>query len=316
MSCRSSRSTLKALAMIACGLLLLVLGAASFRIPIGYGISRSIPSNNDSGADFAFARPGTFSCVNDAGVTSNKYRRSLHTTGPLFTQPSTGVSTDDEEKELTPATIAEMIEVSFLQSCLQLSQGYIDVLKLFIVAVKAGYERSLPLDELHQLVETCPVNSAGRDLMKEEKELRFEWMKVVYEMMNALNPDLEDVSASGGLESDESNILRITEVVKAMVAIQGGLQREEETTGGKQDATVAVNNLTVEQALERSSSLSKLNESITNPMEKAFFTNDIRVALMTFRVLEEEKVCMQDASGRTVSASGGGEAPRAPIPGT
>ena len=52
-----------------------------------------------------------------------------------------------EEKELTPPIIAEMIEVSFLNSCLQLSQGYVDVLKLFIVAVKAGYELKVHLSE-------------------------------------------------------------------------------------------------------------------------------------------------------------------------
>jgi len=60
-----------------------------------------------------------------------------------------------EEKELTPPIIAEMIEVSFLNSCLQLSQGYVDVLKLFIVAVKSGHELSISLSGKSALVLFC-----------------------------------------------------------------------------------------------------------------------------------------------------------------
>eukprot|EP00578_Thalassiosira_sp_NH16_P027608 CAMPEP_0181101594 /NCGR_PEP_ID=MMETSP1071-20121207/13842_1 /TAXON_ID=35127 /ORGANISM="Thalassiosira sp., Strain NH16" /LENGTH=303 /DNA_ID=CAMNT_0023184465 /DNA_START=47 /DNA_END=958 /DNA_ORIENTATION=+ len=220
---------------------------------------------------------------------------------------------DVEEKELTPSAIAELIEVSFLQSCLQLSQGYIDVLKLFIVAVKAGYERSMPLEDLHRLVEDCPVNSAGRDLMKEEKELRLEWMTVIYELLNALDPDSAVVCVDSS--DDDATNDRIAEVVNAMLSVRSELRNEEQASGGEKDATVALNNLTVDRALELSPPLSKLNESLSsNPMEKAFLTNDIRVALVTFRVLEEEKVCTHDASGR--KSTGSKELPRPPIPGT
>ena len=228
-------------------------------------------------------------------------------------QSKSSLEETSEEKELTPSTIAEMIEVSFIQSCLQLSQGYVDVLKLFIVAVKAGYERSIPLNELHQLVQDCPVNSAGRDLMPEEKALRSEWMMMVYELLNALNPDTSvDSSIVDGKEGDEK---RISQIVQGMLDIQNDLQHEEIKTGGQKDATVTLTNLTVEQALEFSESLSKLNKSISDPVEKAFFTNDVRVGLMTFRVLQEEKICMQGSSGNT-SSSGSEQVPRPPIPGT
>lgn len=228
-------------------------------------------------------------------------------------QPKSSLEETSEEKELTPSTIAEMIEVSFIQSCLQLSQGYVDVLKLFIVAVKAGYERSIPLNELHQLVQDCPVNSAGRDLMPEEKALRSEWMMMVYELLNALNPDTSvDSSIVDGKEGDEK---RISQIVQGMLAIQHDLQHEEIQTGGQKDATVTLTNLTVEQALEFSELLSKLNKSISDAVEKAFFTNDVRVGLMTFRVLQEEKICMQGSSGNT-NSSGSEQVPRPPIPGT
>lgn len=251
----------------------------------------------------------------------------------LFAQeePATENNDDDgdgeeKEKELTPKTIAEMIEVSFLNSCLQLSQGYIDVLKLFIVAVKAGYEIGLPLGELHELVLECPVNSAGRELMKEEKELRREWMGVVYEMLDAVNsgPPLGADSGGSGRDvdddDDDAKKTRISGVVGAMLDVRAELQREEENTGGEQDASVALlTGLTVERALELSPSLTRLDESTTDPMERAFFTNDIRVALVTFRVLEEERICMQDSSGRTITTGGaeeGKRVPRPPIPGT
>mmetsp|Transcript_32826 Transcript_32826/g.60509 ORF Transcript_32826/g.60509 Transcript_32826/m.60509 type:complete len:322 (+) Transcript_32826:24-989(+) len=251
---------------------------------------------------------------------TNKLRhRWLSSSMSLFSQPQKTTSTnnvsEEQPEELTPETIAEMIEVAFLQSCLQLSQGYIDVLKLFIVAVKAGYELPLPLEDLHRLVQECPVNSAGRELMKEEKALRLEWMTMVYEMLNALKSDVEVESVDNDHDAAK---FRISAVVQAMLSIQNGLQNEEESTGGKIDATVALNTLSVEQALERSPSLSKLNESLlSDPMGMAFLTNDIRVALMTFRVIEEERVCTEDASGRTTSGAGNrGEVPRPPIPGT
>jgi len=266
-------------------------------------------------------------------VTRSKHRRPSRAT-PLYAQPpttATASANEDErqKQEFAPSTIAEMIEVSFLQSCLQLSQGYVDVLKLFIVAVKAGYEFPVPLDELHRLVETCPVNSAGRELMREEKELRFEWMKLVYEMLNALKQQTEakdgaDGSSISGISSDggESDVadLRISAVVETMLSIQNELGKEEELTGGEKDATVGLTNLTVDEALKRSPSLQELNESLTSdPMGKAFLTNDVRVGLMTFRVLEEEKICMEGASGSTNTGQSefeGGGVPRPPIPGT
>lgn len=253
-------------------------------------------------------------------VSSGALRYYRHSSSPqtrVSSQPNNATPDVFEEKELTPATIAEMIEVSFLNSCLQLSQGYIDVLKLFTVSVKAGYETNLPLDELHQLVEDCPVNSAGRDLMKEEKALRLEWMTVVYEMLNVLkNPGDSSIVVDSGKNNDSTENERIQQVVRAMLEIQNGVQSEEQSTGGEQDAMVTLNTLTVEQAVERSALLSKVYESTTDPMAKAFLTNDIRVALMTFRVLEEENVCMQDSAGRTNTGGEGEGVPRPSIPGT
>ena len=144
--------------------------------------------------------------------------------------------------------------------------------------------------------------------MKEEKELRIEWMKVVYDLLNALNPDTKVDSTTS--DCDEGSIKRISQVVQAMLDIKEKKQNEEIKTGGEQDAKAAISNLTVEQALECSSILSDLNDSISDPIDKAFFMNDVRVALMTFRVLSEEELCLEGSAGNTNSV------PRPPIPGT
>lgn len=215
----------------------------------------------------------------------------------------------NDPKNLTPETIAEMIEVSFIQSCLQLASGYIDVLKLFIVAVKAGYEANLSVEVLSKLVEECPVNSAGRLLAHEEKELRREWMIVVYKMLKGLQIHDQIVDTNINSQSAEE---RVSRVVSAILAIRNELESEEEKSGGKQDAIAAMSSLSVENAIRRSDLLTNLNDLCTTPMEQALLRSDIRVAVLTCKVLEEEKMCYEVSSSSNTS----GEIPRPPIPGT
>eukprot|EP00577_Skeletonema_sp_RCC1716_P017437 CAMPEP_0113414580 /NCGR_PEP_ID=MMETSP0013_2-20120614/24095_1 /TAXON_ID=2843 ORGANISM="Skeletonema costatum, Strain 1716" /NCGR_SAMPLE_ID=MMETSP0013_2 /ASSEMBLY_ACC=CAM_ASM_000158 /LENGTH=279 /DNA_ID=CAMNT_0000301451 /DNA_START=208 /DNA_END=1047 /DNA_ORIENTATION=+ /assembly_acc=CAM_ASM_000158 len=236
----------------------------------------------------------------------------------LYSQPSptTTATTAAEDEELTPETIAEMIEVSFIQSCLQLSQGYVDVLKLFIVAVKTGYETNLSLEELHDLVQDCPVNSAGRDLMKEELALRREWMMMVYEMMKVLKVNENQAAADDDApQTDNDSQTRVAQVVESMLNLQTVLKEEDEQSGGQQDVNVALTTLSVESAMEKLPSLTQLLDSIENPVDKAFLTNDVRVALLTFKVLDEERVCLEDAKGSR-SVAKGETIPRPPIKGT
>jgi len=51
-----------------------------------------------------------------------------------------------------------------------------------------------------------------------------------------------------------------------------------------------------------------------DPVSRAFLTNDVRVALVTLRVLEEEASCSFDGPGD--GANGGERMPRPSIPGT
>ena len=249
--------------------------------------------------------------AHDVGTYATSFQWQLYTS-------SSAAAAADQEEELTPETIAEMIEVSFLQSCLQLSQGYIDVLKLFIVSVKSGYEANLSLDALHQLVVDCPVNSAGRDLMKEELELRREWMMVVYEMMKVLKKNDEVAQPTNCNDVDTTSQIRVGQVIDFMQQLQQVLQQEDEQSGGQQDVNVALTTQTIETAMEKLPELSQLVNSIDSPVEKAFLMNDVRVALLVFKVLDEERVCLEDSQGTTSRSVGkGGETiPRPPIKGT
>ena len=172
------------------------------------------------------------------------------------------------------------------------------------MAVKSGYEAKLSLNELETLVEECPVNTANRDLMKEEKELRSEWMCVVYEMLDGLTGDMKK-------ESDASSESRVSQVVSSILAVRQQLQLEEEASGGKQDADAALASLSVSDTFARSEQLSKMKEACeNNPMDKAFLMNDVSVGVLTCKVLREEREC---GEGSSTNAN---EPPRPPIPGT
>jgi hypothetical protein len=246
------------------------------------------------------------------------------------------VASYEETKILSPETVAELIEVSFVQSCLQLSKGYVDVLKLFVVSVKAGYEKSISLSDLNRYVMDCPIKSAGRELVIEEVGLRSEWMGVVYGLLDALGDDgIIDGGGDdggGGWESsmgvDAGARARIATAIRATLSVRSELRNEETRSGGKMDSSVALSNLTVERALSSMANVATEEEEDDDPVARAFLTNDVRVALVTLRVLEEEEICTRDAAGRKLTVEGdqdvvidgagggGGRLPRPSIPGT
>ena len=97
-----------------------------------------------------------------------------------------------------------MIEVSFVNEVMQLSQGYVDVLKLFIVAVQSGYSPEIPPTKLQKIVDQCPVQSANRPLMPEEIELRKTWMHIVYLVLDFVEyqgKSIADFSESSCMDS-------------------------------------------------------------------------------------------------------------------
>ena len=94
---------------------------------------------------------------------------------PLYASPN-----PPPKPSLTAPMVAEMVETTFVNACMQLSSGYVDVLKLFIVAAKAGYELGLTIPQLQLELSSCKSQSAGRPLLAEEVELRSVWISLVY----------------------------------------------------------------------------------------------------------------------------------------
>ena len=104
-------------------------------------------------------------------------------------------------ESLSPGQIDELIEVSFIQACLSLAQGYVDTLKLFIVAVKASYEQGVRgVDELVDAVNRCPVQTARRPLLPEEEALRSTWIHAVHLMLEHIGH-----SSAAQVNADDRN---------------------------------------------------------------------------------------------------------------
>ena len=124
--------------------------------------------------------------VSSASVSRG--RHSFHTpkscqktlSGSQSQTATTLLAAPDKDKELTPPLIAEMLEKTFVDACMQLSSGYVDVLKLFIVAGKAAYERGLTIPQVQLEISQCKTQTAGRPLMQEEIDLRTVWLSLVY----------------------------------------------------------------------------------------------------------------------------------------
>lgn len=217
--------------------------------------------------------------------------------------PGGGPTGKEEEKEpepLTPAKIGEMIEVTFVNGVMQLSQGFVDVLKLFIVATKAGYEQGMSMPALLREVEACPVQSANRPLMDEEAALRSSWMNVVYLVLERAGHGTDD--ATVGSTVDEVARTKYGTVVDTLA----DAKRRQEEEGAKADATAP---LTLDEivAMGKSSGISFDGLNLDDAMEKAIAQQCLKVMKVVFTVLEEERLCFDEG--------GVGPAPRPPIPG-
>ena len=68
------------------------------------------------------------------------------------------------EAELDTPTIAELVEASFVRAVMDLRTGLVDTLKLFVAAVKAGYERAVPVTEMLAARTVSSTSSASGNL--------------------------------------------------------------------------------------------------------------------------------------------------------
>jgi hypothetical protein len=203
-------------------------------------------------------------------------------------------SSDDDDdnvvqiSQLDESQIVDMIEVSFIHACLQLSQGYVDILKLFIVACKAAFERQLNVHELiHKVDNYANQNTAGRELAKDEVSLRTTWIQAVYLILAYIeyqqNVTTTTLGQVGCKDLDQDVLSRYSNVLPIIVKFFG--------TGKSHANVIALaETLTQEQDL--------------NAVDQAITTQTLRVLWYTLVVLSEE--AMADPS----------VPPRPNIPGT
>ena len=57
----------------------------------------------------------------------------------------------------TAAGVAQILEVTFVNACMQLATGYVDTLKLFIAAALTAYERGFTVNALNLELAQCPT---------------------------------------------------------------------------------------------------------------------------------------------------------------
>ena len=161
----------------------------------------------------------------------------------------------------TSAGIAELLEVSFVNACMQLRTGYVDVLKMFIAAAIAGYELGFPIDDIQKQLSICPKQSANRPLMKEEEDLRYTWYCLVYMVLAEIGHPTRIGTVS---ESIPKEIYESYSVSTKKIA-------NEQQKGNLISAEELVQNL----------------DSGLSEMERAIRSQSLRVATLTLVVLRE-----------------------------
>lgn len=226
---------------------------------------------------------------------------------------------DEREKELTPEEIAELVEVAFVNSVMQLASGLVDVLKLFIVAVKASYERGMNVVKvdgrsssdgisLLEALDACPVQSANRPLMQEESELRLTWISLIYLTLERLNRPvlfcdgrmLDDGEAAITFPFVEDKYRQkyadfINNIVQANVS-------------GKSLSQLDVKSMA--QLSDNGSTRVNPIGNLDTPMEKAILLHSMRLIYLTMTVVDEENECSDEGG------VGPAPPPRPYIPGT
>lgn len=194
-------------------------------------------------------------------------------------QMDTSASNGDKGEPLTPEKIAAMIEVSFVEGAMQLAQGYVETLKLFIAAVLTAYGVTLPLDQLLDLVRECPDQSANRPLMEEEVDLRETWIELVYLTARDVqyrHSIVQDAALWTIHNDDEDGTL---DIYKAMLPRLRKRHAEGDETGPRFNAQEIV-----------SDNADIMGEVTKDPTQKALLLQNLRVIWTALTVIEEEKL--------------------------
>jgi len=169
---------------------------------------------------------------------------------------------------LTPARIATLVEVSFVNACTQLSTGYVDVLKMFIVSSKAGYTSGLTIPQLILELSQCSSKTAGRDLMHEEVDLRTVWLSLVYLTLERINHPRQNAQVELSVSSEIRGTYT-TFVYDVVNAHKSGF---------------TLQSLKLEEIMKREVDAPQRTE-----IEEAILSQSMRLIFLTLEVLKEEE---------------------------
>ncbi len=183
----------------------------------------------------------------------------------------------------TPAGIAEMLEVSFVNACMQLQSGYVDVLKLFIAAAMSSYQFGFTIDQIQKALSECPNETANRPLLPEEVELRHTWYSLVY--LTLLSIDHSTIKKEPLSDSIPSTIRQ---------KYGGFVDRMVEIHNVDDTATISVEKVIREES-------DTLNALDLSTVERAILLQSLRVAALTLVVVRE-----------ALEAGPGGQSPPTP----
>jgi len=193
---------------------------------------------------------------------------------PLAGSSAPIVATEPSEPapELTTAKVAELVEVSFVTACMDQAKGYVDTLKLFCVAVKAGYEIGATIPALSLALSMCETQTAGRPLMAEEVDLRALWIALVYLTLESVNHPTKHSGPEVGATVPPDQREKFEPFVRSVVS-------------RKQRGFTL-------QALKLEEILTDAGEggsaSARTPIETAILSQSMRLVFLTLTVLDEE----------------------------
>ena len=206
---------------------------------------------------------------------------------------------EDKKEELNLSKIAELIDVSFVQACMQLAEGYVDVLKLMIASVQSAYKQRISPTVLIREIDAISQPSAGRPLLPEEVRLRNTWIQVVYVMLASL------VASNSKEESTCYSFHLDPEIEERYGKVSGILIRRralsDEFKG--QELLSATRQLVLGDDDDNSSSSSQLEETI--------LLQSLRVMWLTMTVVEEVQRCEGEFARMDAKMP-----PKPPIPGS
>jgi len=184
----------------------------------------------------------------------------------------------------TPAGVAEVLEVSFVHACMQLANGYVDVLKMFIATSIGAYESGFSVDSIQEELELTSSNTANRPLLDEEKNVRRDWFCVVYLTLSAM----------------EHTSIKSSTLPLAMNVAKDSIPDDIKQRYGKLIERVGENyrndkysSLSVEKLMDDS------NNDELSQLEKAIIVQSLKVATLTPIVVQESLEAL--GGGNTIS---------------